>query len=110
MKLILIACFCLAAFYTNAQFKTLASRFKFENGLIDRGNSYRPGLFAMPSQPQAMVIATNQFGKIYSLPKDKMPCFVPDVSLIATMPNARKFFDNSLMLNPYKNEEVIPQQ
>ena len=69
MKFILIACFCLAAFYTNAQFKTPASRFKFENGLIDRGNSYRPGLFAMPSQPQATAIATNQFGKIYSPPK-----------------------------------------
>ena len=108
MKLILIACLCLTAFLSDAQFKTPESRFKFNNDFINRQQLSQPLSFLAP-KPQANLIATNNFGKIYALPQDKMPCFTPDISQIVTMPNARKYFDNSLMLNPYKKEEIIPQ-
>ena len=110
MKLILIACFCLTAFFTNAQFKTPASKFKFNSELIKPNSLIAAPLSLVPSQPQATVIATNEFWKIYALPKDNMPCLVPNISLVVPMPNVTKFFNNSLMLNPYKKEEIIPQQ
>ena len=110
MKPTLIVCFCLFAVFTNAQFKTPASRFKFNNELIKPNSLTAAPLSLVSSQPQATVIATNEFWKVYALPKDNMPCLVPNISQIVTMPNARKYFDNSLMLNPYKKEEIIPQQ
>ncbi len=109
MKLILSFCFCLATFLSNAQFQTPASKFKFNSELL-KPKSLTIPLSFVPAGPKAILIATNNFGKIYALPKDKMPCFVTDISKIVTMPNARKYFDNSLMLNPYKAEEIIPQQ
>ena len=109
MKSALIVCFCLAAFLSNAQFKTPASKFKFTNDFINRQNLAQPVSVA-PAQAQATVIATNEFWKVYALPKDKMPCLVPDISQIVKIPNATKYFNNSLMLNPYKMEDIIPQQ
>ena len=109
MKSILITCLCLTALLSNAQFKTPASRFKFNSDFSNRQNLARPLEF-VSSKPQATLIATNNFGRIYALPKDKMPCFVADINQIVKMPNAVKYFDNSLMLNPYKKEEIIPQQ
>ena len=109
MKLILTTCFCLAAFLSNAQFQTPASRFKFNGELFKPKTATIPSGMAS-SQTQATVIATNEFWKVYALPKDKMPCLVPDISLIVKMPNARTYFNNSLMLNPYKKEDIIPQQ
>ena len=109
MKLVMVICFCLTAFLSNAQFKTPASRFKFNDELFKPKSATVP-LSVVPSQSQATVIATNQFWKVYALPKDNMPCLVPNISQVVPMPNATKYFDNSLMLNPYKKEDIIPQQ
>ena len=109
MKPILIVYFCLSAFVSNAQFQTPALKFKFNDDIFKKEN-FSPSLNFTPSPRQGTLIGTNSFGKVYSLPKDKMPCLVPNISRIITMPNARKYFDNSLMLNPYKIEEIIPQQ
>jgi len=109
MKLTFVICLCLTGLISKAQFKTPESRFKFNSNLTTPANLSRPLNFT-PSHSKATVIATNSFGRIYALPKDNMACFVPNVNLIVTMPNAVRYFDNSLMLNPYKKEEIIPQQ
>jgi len=110
MKPTLVVCFCLAAFASNAQFKTPASKFRFDSELFKPRPLTSASFSLVPSQPKATLIATNNLGKIYVLPKDNMPCLVPNISQVTAMPNARKYFDNSLMLNPYKTEEIIPQQ
>ncbi len=60
--------------------------------------------------PKATLTGHTPQGNIYALPADKMPCLVADIRQIAHISNARTPFQNSLMLNPFKKEELIPEQ
>ena len=109
MKIVLLLCFILTGSFSNAQFKTPASRFTFNYDFSKKANPVaKPsGLWELP---KATFSLENINGKVYSLPADKMPCLVPDISKLIPIPNAKTYFTNSLMLNPYKKEELIPQQ
>jgi len=79
---------------------------------IDFLNKYTPVQETFKfSYPKATLIGYYATGKIYSLPQDNMPCLVPDISVLRPIPN-RGFegLKNSLMLNPYKKEDIIPAQ
>lgn len=110
MKPLLLVCFLLTALFSTAQFKTPASKFSFnnDNGFLRKGNYIQPsnGL----TFPTATFSHENSLGKIYILPADKMPCLVPDINHSIPIPNAKTPFTNSLMLNPYAKEELIPVQ
>ncbi|HMI77714.1 MAG TPA: hypothetical protein VK484_02925, partial [Ferruginibacter sp.] len=63
------------------------------------------------SYPKATLIGHYATGKIYSLPQDNMPCLVADTRVLTPIPNAGlQALQYSLMLNPYKKEDIIPAQ
>ncbi len=60
---------------------------------------------------KATLTGGNATGKIYRLPLDNMPCLVADTRLLSPIPNAgMRGFQQSLMLTPYKQEDIIPVQ
>ncbi len=108
MKTLLIVCFILTGLFSDAQFKTPASKFNFNYDFLRKDNLVTAS--GLVTFPKATFSIQNSVGKIYALPADKMPCLVPDTKLITPIPNKVKPFTYSLMLNPYKNEELIPVQ
>ena len=67
-------------------------------------------LYSPLSYPKANLIGETFLGKVYALPVDNMPCVVTDLSKINSMPNATSNYQNSLMPNPFKKEDIIPAQ
>jgi hypothetical protein len=108
MKSLLLVCFILSGLFSRAQFKLPASKFNFNYDFSKNYGFTRP--LNTPTFPKAMFSIENSYGKIYILPVDKMPCLVPDISHIIPIPIAKNPFTNSLMLNPYTKEELIPAQ
>ena len=109
MKILLLLCFILPGLFSAAQFKTPGSRFKFNYDFSRKDNPVVKPL-SQWEMPKATFSFENNIGKVFQLPADKMPCLVSDISKLIPIPNARNYFTNSLMLNPYKQEEIIPQQ
>lgn len=58
--------------------------------------------------PKAKLFGENTFGKIFILPKDNMPCLVPDFNKIKKIPNASPFeIGNMYIPNPYQRNQII---
>src|SRR5437868_13124941 len=107
MKTLLTACFALAGLSSIAQFKTPGSKFNFNYNYLNKPN---PSAIKFSVYPKATLINQTTNGSVYSLPADGTPCFVPDIKEVIAMPNQKNYFNNSLMLNPYRSEELIPKQ
>ena len=107
MRTLLTASLILVALGSQAQFKTPESKFSFDLNYLPHANSVLP---VPVTPPMAKFSFQNNFGKVYTLPKDNMPCLVPDMQKVIPIPTSKNYFENSLMLNPYKKEDIIPQQ
>ena len=60
--------------------------------------------------PTAKLIGHSKFGKVYTLPQDHMPCFVPQISLVTAIPTLKSGFRNPVMPNTYAIQEITPQK
>lgn len=62
--------------------------------------------------PQAKLLSQTAAGKVYALPQDKMPAFVPNINLVRPIPNrGMQGFQYSLMIpNPYTKGDINPAQ
>ena len=48
------------------------------------------------------------YGKVYVLPQDNMPCFVPDITVVAKIPNMQFYLPLQKMPNPYTPTHIFP--
>lgn len=61
--------------------------------------------------PKAKLLATTSKGKIYALPLDNMPCFVPDNNTLIAMPlKGWPVCGSNLMPNASKVTTIIPER
>jgi hypothetical protein len=58
--------------------------------------------------PQATFSHQTSRGKVYTLPIDNMPCFVPDMQQVSPMPG-QHYFPEGRMPNAVPRQRIIPE-
>ncbi len=64
--------------------------------------------FSLPEIVKPKIIGQSQYGKIYALTVDNMPCVVPQVATTALMPVAAKLFHTNKIPNGINKFLFIP--
>ena len=93
----------------------LLGLFSFGQQIIEIPNHLEP---TYPYQPKSIWNFDQPFNYpkakmtaigVYALPQDNMPCLVPDLHLLKSMPNARPADIAMLFIpNPYLRQQIIP--
>ena len=61
----------------------------------------------LSKSPKAKLIGHSNFGKVYALPQDNMPCLVPPTATTAVMPVAKTPLVNAGMPNAVPKQDLI---
>lgn len=108
MKLLIATTsFALFGLYGFAQEIKPAQKKLFENYQVAPTNIWKLNQDLI--YPKAKLLGENANGKIFILPKDNMPCLVPDLNKIIKIPNALSLEIGFMYIpNPYQQKQVIP--